>query len=272
MNIMDIKGIKDFAKSIRRTSIQLAYKTNTSHTGGTLSQADVLAVLYSGVLNITPETLNSIDRDRFIQSKGHCCASYYAALALKGFMKYDDLIENYCKDGSQYFEHVSHKLPGVELSTGSLGHGLPVSAGMALGSKRSGINFNVYIIIGDGEINEGSNWEAIMMAAHNKLDNLCVILDCNKMQALGNTKDVLCLDPISDKLKSFQWNVIEIDGNEVEQIIEAFNRFKSSKGKPTFIIANTIKGKGVSYMENNLKFHYSAPNDEEYKKAMEELK
>lgn len=269
---MDTQAIKEFAKAIRRTAIQLAYNTNTSHTGGTLSQADILAVLYSGVMNITPETMNAPDRDRFIQSKGHCCASYYAALALKGFMDYDELMENYCKDGSQYFEHVSHKLPGVEFSTGSLGHGLPVACGMALGSKRSNNPFNVYIIVGDGEINEGSNWEAIMFAAHNKLDNLCVILDKNKMQALGDTKDILCLDPMVEKFQAFQWNVIDIDGNDVKFLTEAFENFKKCEGRPTVIIANTIKGKGVSYMEHNLRFHYSAPNADELKIAMEELK
>lgn len=269
---MNIQEIKDFAKEIRKISIELAYKTRTSHTGGTMSQADILAVLYSGVMNITPETKEAPSRDRFIQSKGHCCASYYAALALRRFLNYDELMAYYCMDGSKYFEHVSHKLPGVELSTGSLGHGLPVACGMALGAKCSSINNDVYIIIGDGEINEGSNWEAIMFAAHNNLDNLCVILDKNQMQALGDTKDVLCLDPMPEKLRSFQWNVIDIDGHDIQQILDAFENFKRTKGKPTIIIANTIKGKGVSYMEHNLKFHYSAPNDEEYKIAMEELR
>lgn len=270
--ITNIQDIKEFAKAIRRTAVQMAFNTNTSHTGGTLSQADIIAVLYSGVMNISPETIKSPDRDRFIESKGHCCASYYAALALKGFMNLDDLMQNYCKNGSLYFEHVSHKLPGVELSTGSLGHGLPVACGMALGAKREKKLFNVYIIIGDGEINEGSNWEAIMFAAHNKLDNLCVILDKNQMQALGDTKDILCLDPMPEKFAAFKWNVIDIDGNNVEQLIGAFDNFKKCKGRPTIIIANTIKGKGVSYMEHNLRFHYSAPNEEELKIAMEELK
>lgn len=269
---MTIKEIEVFAKAIRRTAVQMAYNTKTSHTGGTMSQADVIAVLYSGIMNITPDTKDALNRDRFIQSKGHCCASYYAALALKGFMNYEDLMDNYCKNGSQYFEHVSHYLPGVELSTGSLGHGLPVACGMALGAKCTGNNNNVYIIIGDGEINEGSNWEAIMFASHNKLDNLCVILDKNQMQALGYTKDVLCLDPMSEKLKAFQWNVIDIDGHNIQEIINAFDNFKQTEGKPTIIVANTIKGKGVSYMEHNLKFHYSAPNDEEFEIAMKELK
>lgn len=269
---MNVKEIQDFAKAIRRVAVQLAYNTRSSHTGGTMSQADVLAVLYSGIMNITPETMNHPNRDRFIQSKGHCCASYYAALALKGFMDYDELMDQYCKDGSQYFEHVSHKLPGVELSTGSLGHGLPVACGLALGAKCTKNNNDVYIIIGDGEINEGSNWEAIMFAAHNNLDNLCVILDKNQMQALGDTKDVLCLDPMAEKFNAFQWNVIDIDGHNIKELADAFENFKQTIGKPTIIIANTIKGKGVSYMEHNLKFHYSAPNDDEFKIAMEELR
>lgn len=268
---MNIQEIQNFAKAIRRTAVLLTYNTHTSHIGGAMSQADILAVLYSGIMNINPDILDTPDRDRFILSKGHCCTSYYAALALKGFINYDELIEQYCKDGSQYFEHVSHKLPSVEVSTGSLGHGLPIACGMALGAKVTGNNNNVYIIIGDGEINEGSNWEAIMFAAHNKLDNLCVILDKNKMQALGDTKDVLCLDPVPQKIEAFRWNVLDIDGHDILQIVNAFNNFKSTTGKPTIIIANTIKGKGVSYMEHNLKFHYSSPNDEEFKVAMEEL-
>lgn len=269
---MEIKEIQNFAKAIRRTAVTMAYKANTSHIGGSLSQADILAVLYSGVINITPQGVGSLDRDRFILSKGHCCTSYYAALALKGFIDYDELIEHYSHNGSQFFEHVSHKLSGVEVSTGSLGHGLPIACGMALGAKVSLLPNNVYIIVGDGEMNEGSNWESLMFASHHRLDNLCVILDKNQMQALGDTKDILCLDSFSEKVRAFQWNVIDIDGHNISQIINAFDNFKETKGKPTFIIANTVKGKGVSYMEHNLKFHYSAPNDKEYRIAMEELR
>ena len=269
---MQLHEIQEFAKEIRRTSIQLVYRTKTSHIGGAMSQADILAVLYSGIMNISQKKLDDPNRDRFIESKGHCCTSYYATLALKGFINYDDLMNNFCKDGSQYFEHVNHKLPGIEISTGSLGHGLPIACGMALAAKRSIKAFDVYCIIGDGEINEGSNWEAFMFAAHHKLDNLCVILDKNKMQALGNTKEILDLDPITAKLIAFKWNVIEVDGHDIEQLIDAFNTFKKNTDSPTIIIANTIKGKGVSFMENNLRFHYSPPNDDEMKIAMEELK
>ena len=270
---MQLQEIKELAKKIRRTSIQLVYKARTSHIGGALSQADILAVLYSGIMNISPQKINDPNRDRLIESKGHCCVSNYAVLALKGFIDYDDLTNNFCKNGTLYFEHISHKLPGIEVSTGSLGHGLPIACGMALSAKlANNKSFDIYCIIGDGEINEGSNWEAFMFAAHHKLDNLCVILDKNKMQALGNTEDILDLDPIAAKLIAFKWNVIEIDGHNIEQLINAFNTFKKHTGTPTIIIANTIKGKGVSIMENNLKFHYSPPNDDEMKIAMEELK
>ncbi|MBQ0088666.1 MAG: transketolase [Prevotellaceae bacterium] len=269
---MNSNHIIELAKEIRRMSVILAHDTNTSHTGGALSMADVLAVLYSGVLNVAPETTGSPDRDRFILSKGHCCASLYSVLALKGFFDKKELMAGYGRDGSIFFTHASHKLNGVELSTGSLGHGLPVSTGMALGAKCQNRKFNVYCLVGDGELDEGSNWESIMFAAHNKLDNLCLIVDKNKIQALGDTTDVLCLDSLDDKFKAFHWNVINIDGHDVNQIAKAFEVFKNEKHIPTVIIANTIKGKGVSYMEGVLKWHYSAPNDELLKKALEDLK
>lgn len=269
---MDINNLKELAKKIRRLSVTMAYNTNTSHTGGALSIADILVVLYSGVMNINPETTEEPTRDRFVLSKGHCCASLYSVLALKGFFDVEEMMKGYGRDGSQFFTHVSHKLNGIELSTGSLGHGLSVSAGMALGAKSQNINYNVYCLVGDGELDEGSNWEAIMFAAHHKLDNLCLIVDKNKIQALGDTKDVLSLDPLDDKFKAFQWNVICIDGHNIESIINAFEQFKNTIEKPTVIICNTIKGKGVSYMENTLKWHYSAPNDELFNQALEELK
>lgn len=263
--------IKELAKEIRRLSIIMAHDTNTSHTGGALSMADILAVLYSGVINITPETINNPNRDRFILSKGHCCASLYSALAFTGFFSVDELKNGYGRDGSKFFTHVSHKLNGIELSTGSLGHGLSVATGMALGAKVQSNSFRVYCLVGDGELDEGSIWEAVMFAAHNKLDNLCLIVDKNKIQALGDTKDVLNLDPLEDKFNAFLWNTIQIDGHNIESLIKAFNAFKETKNKPTVIICDTIKGKGVSYMENQLKWHYSAPNDMLLEQALNEL-
>lgn len=269
---MQIAELQELGKAIRRISVQLAHDTNTSHTGGALSMADILAVIYSGIIKNAPDDADNPNRDRFILSKGHCCASLYAVLALKGFFPLDDLMKGYGRDGSKFFTHVSHKLNGIELSTGSLGHGLSVATGMAFGAKRQGKDFNVYCLVGDGELDEGSNWEAIMFAAHNSIDNLCLIVDKNKMQALGDTKDVLCMDPLADKFKAFQWNVIEIDGHDYSAIIKAFEEFKICQAKPTVIIANTTKGKGVSYMEHVLKWHYSAPNDELLNQALEDLK
>ncbi len=268
---MDKDKLFKIAQTVRYTALELAHNANESHSGGALSMADVLVTLYANYLKNTPESKDDIARDRFILSKGHCCALYYAVLAEMGFMGKDELMRNFAKSGTCFYAHATHKLPGVELSTGSLGHGLPVACGLALGAKSKGYGLNVYCLIGDGETNEGSNWEAIMFAAHQKLDHLCLIIDKNKMQALGDTKDILCLDPLADKLRAFQWNVVEIDGHDYDSIIGAFENFKQCKGRPTVIIANTIKGKGVSFMEHNLKFHYSAPNDEELAKAKEEL-
>ncbi len=259
------------AQHVRYTTLQLSHNANESHTAGALSMADVIVTLYANYLNNSPVLQNSLERDRFILSKGHCCASLYALLAEMGYFSKGELMAHFAQNGTHFFAHASHTLPGVELSTGSLGHGLSVACGLALGSKRKGINNKVYCLVGDGEMNEGSNWEAIMFAAHNSLDNLCLIIDKNKMQALGDTKDVLCMDPLPEKLEAFMWNVINIDGHNYDQIIAAFENFKCSKGRPTVIVANTIKGKGVSFMEHNLRFHYSAPTADELKMAKEEL-
>ena len=268
----DINEIQKIANRIRGVALTLAHNANESHSGGALSMADILAVLYTEYMDIDAIKEKSPDRDRFILSKGHCCASLYAMLAEVGVIDKDELMQNFAKNGTHYFAHASHTLPGVELSTGSLGHGLPVACGLALGAKKSGKNFKVYCLVGDGEMNEGSNWEAIMFAAHHHLDNLCLIIDKNQMQALGDTEDVLCLDPLPDKLKTFGWNVIVIDGHDIHEIRSALDDFKQCIDKPTVIVANTIKGKGVSFMEHNLKFHYSAPKDDELKQALEELR
>lgn len=261
-----------FAKEIRRISLQLAHNANSSHSGGALSVADILAVLYSNFINITPDTVNSIQRDRFVLSKGHCCASLYATLALKGYFSLEKLLTEYGKEGTTFFSHVSHKLNGVEVSTGSLGHGLPVSTGLALGSRALKKDYNVYCLTGDGELDEGSNWESIMFAAHNKLSNLCLIVDYNKIQSLGNTNDIIKLEPLADKFNAFNWNTLEIDGHNYKEITDGFTNFIQEKNKPTVLICNTVKGKGVSFMENKLEWHYKSPNEEELKIALEELK
>lgn len=267
----EIKELYRIANHIRGVALTLAHNANESHSGGALSMADIMAVLYSEYIDAEKVKAESPNRDRFILSKGHCCASLYAMLAEVGIIDKEELMRNFAKNGTHFFAHASHTLPGVELSTGSLGHGLPVACGMALGAKKNGLNFSVYCLVGDGEMNEGSNWEAIMFAAHHHLDNLCLIIDKNKMQALGDTKDVLCLDPLADKLKTFNWSVVEIDGHDIQEIRSALDVFKRCVNKPTVIVANTVKGKGVSFMEHNLKFHYSAPKDAELKQALEEL-
>ncbi len=268
----DTNELHKLANHIRGVALTLAHNVNESHSAGAMSMADILAVLYSEYVDVEAIKANNPKRDRVILSKGHCCASLYAMLAEVGIMNKDELMEKFAQNGTIYFAHASHQLPGVELSTGSLGHGLPVACGMALGAKKSGLNFNVYCIVGDGEMNEGSNWEAIMFAAQHKLDNLCLIIDKNKMQALGDTKDILCLDPMPEKLAAFGWNVEDIDGNDIKDVISAFECFKNQRSrKPFVMVANTIKGKGVSFMEHNLKFHYSAPKDDELKQALEEL-
>lgn len=234
--------------------------------------ADILAVLYSGVINITPETVEDPNRDRFLLSKGHCCASLYAILAIKGFLNKADLLENYGKNGGVYFSHVSHKLNGIEMSSGSLGHGLPFACGIAVSGRSLNLDYDTYCLTGDGELDEGSCWEAIMFAAHQKLSHLCLIVDYNKIQSLGDVKDICNLSPLADKFKAFNWNVLEIDGHDYCDIANAFAAFKREKDKPTVIIANTIKGKGVSFMEGKLLWHYRNPNDEQLTQAMEELK
>ena len=273
------------AREIRRLALIMAHHAKSSHSGGALSMADILAVLYGGKLRITPQTVDDPNRDRFLLSKGHCCASLYAALALHGFLDKEDLCNNYGQDGTVYFSHVSHKLNGVEMSSGSLGHGLPVACGIALNGKVKGLDYDTYVLTGDGELDEGSCWEAIMFAAQQHLSHLCLIVDYNKIQSLGNVADICDLSPLADKFRAFNWNVIEIDGHNYDEIAQAIDLFKSNGPssmvngqcsmvnvpRPTVIIANTIKGKGVSYMEGELLWHYRNPNDEQLKQALEEL-
>lgn len=269
------------AREIRRLALIMAHHAKSSHSGGALSMADILAVLYGGKLRITPQTVDDPNRDRFLLSKGHCCASLYAALAVHGFLDKEELCNNYGQDGTVYFSHVSHKLNGVEMSSGSLGHGLPVACGIALNGKVKGLDYDTYVLTGDGELDEGSCWEAIMFAAQQHLSHLCLIVDYNKIQSLGNVADICDLSPLADKFRAFNWNVIEIDGHNYDEIAQAIDLFQHKMvhgqwsmvnvPRPTAIIANTIKGKGVSYMEGELLWHYRNPNDEQLKQALEEL-
>lgn len=260
----------EMAKKIRKTSVAMVYKAHSSHIGGALSMADILAVLYSDVLNYDANNPAWEKRDRCLLSKGHACVSFYAVLAHTGFFPVSEL-DSYSQDGSAFLCHTTHHVPGIEISAGSLGHVFSIACGIALGAKIKKEKFKTYVILGDGEMDEGSNWEALLFGAHHNLSNLCAIIDYNKIQSFGNTNDVLRLEPLIDKLKSFNWNVINVDGHNHDELLRAFDDFKHEKYRPTVIIANTVKGKGVSFMENNLAWHYKSPNEEQYKQAIKEI-
>lgn len=260
----------DLAKKIRISSIEMVYKAHASHIGGALSMADILAVLYANVLHYNIDNHNDDNRDRCLLSKGHACVSFYAALAHVGFYPISAL-ESYGQNGSSFLCHTSHHVKGVEISAGSLGHGMPIACGIAYAAKISKKTYRTYVILGDGEMDEGSNWEAFLFAAHHHLDNLCVVIDYNKIQSYGNTNEVMNLEPLAKKIDSFNWHAIEVDGHNHVDLKKAFDEAAMYKGKPSVVIAHTIKGKGVSFMENELLWHYKSPNDEQFNKAMEEL-
>lgn len=264
---------EQLAWKIRRHGIEMTHLSHGSHIGAILSVADIIAVLYNDIAYVDANNPKMPQRDRIILSKGHAGAAVYSALAEKGFIKIEELKTHYA-DGSRLSGHVSHKgVPGVELSTGSLGHGLSVGAGMALVAKKDGKQHFVYVICGDGECDEGAVWEAALFANHFKLYNLVAIIDHNKMQSLDFCENTMELFPFADKWRAFGWNVIEIDGHDHNALREAFKKAQSSTDKPSVIIANTIKGKGVSFMESNILWHYRFPHEGwEYENAVAELK
>ena len=246
-------------------------RAKSSHVGSGLSIADILAVLYGSFLNINPKDPSAKDRDRFILSKGHAGAAVYATLAEVGFFD-KKLLKDHYSNGSIFSGHVSHKgVPGVELSTGSLGHGLNVGAGMAMAGKLRGANYKTCVLLSDGECDEGSNWEAILFSAHHKLNNLIAIVDYNKIQSLDSVSNTLELEPFSDKWQAFGWNVIESDGHDHDSLRNSFNLATEQTNRPSVVICHTTKGKGVSFMENSVLWHYRSPQDEEYEAAKKEL-
>ena len=257
---------------IRRHGVEMTHISHGSHIGAILSVADIVAVLYNDVANISPENVKDENRDRIILSKGHAGASIYAALAEKGFFDREELKTHYA-DGSRLSGHVSHKgVPGVEFSTGSLGHGACVAAGMALNAKLDKKTYYTYAIVGDGECDEGSIWEMALFANQFKLNQLVVIVDHNKMQSLDFCENTLSLAPFAEKWKAFGWNVLDIDGHNHDELRTAFAKAKESADKPTVIIANTVKGKGISFMEFDILWHYRFPHEgEEYDGALKEL-
>jgi transketolase len=269
--MINIKDSKQLSNNIRKHAVTMTSLGGSSHIGSILSIADILAVLYGSVLKYKSGNPKWPGRDRFILSKGHAGAGVYAALAESGFLSKDKLKTHY-QDGSDLSGHVSHKgIPGVEFSTGSLGHGLPVATGMALAAKINKNNHRIFVLMSDGECDEGSNWEAILFASHHKLNNLTVIIDRNMLQSIHSTEDTLALEPFADKWKSFGWDVSEVDGHNHEEIFNAFSDINMSQNKPLCVIANTTKGKNVSFMENNVLWHYRSPQGDEYKAAILEL-
>jgi transketolase len=262
---------KELAKQIRIHALKMTNSGGSSHIGSALSIADILAVLYGCILRVDPKHPKALERDRFILSKGHAGAAIYAALAEAGFFSTEKLKTHY-QDGSDLSGHVSHKgIPGVELSTGSLGHGLSIGAGMALGAKMDGDNHRVFVLLSDGECDEGSTWESILFASHHRLDNLVAIIDYNKIQSLAPVAETIGLEPFADKWRSFGWALREADGHDHQQLQDALAEFPEELGKPTVVIANTIKGKGVSFMENTVLWHYRCPKGEEFEAALREL-
>ena len=263
--------LQKIATDIRLGALRAVYHAKSGHPGGALSSADILACLYFSELNIDVNNPKWEDRDRFVLSKGHSCPGLYAALAEKGFFDKSEL-DSFRHTGALLQGHPDMKaICGVDMSTGSLGQGFSCASGMALGAKISGKSYRTYALVGDGESQEGQVWEAIMFAAHYKLDNLCLIIDSNGLQIDGAVKDVMNVMPYEPKLESFGWNVITIDGNNIEEILAALEAARAVKGKPTAIIAKTTKGKGVSFMENQASWHGKAPNEEQYNIAVSEL-
>lgn len=271
MKIKDVNELQKYANRIRQGVIKAVYSAKSGHPGGSLSIAEILAVLYFNQMNIDEKNPKAKERDRLVLSKGHTAPALYSALALRGFFDMDEL-SNFRNINSNLQGHPDMKnIPGVDASTGSLGQGLSIANGMALGSKQDSEGVRVYCICGDGEIQEGQIWEATMTASHYKLDNLCLIIDNNNLQIDGKVNEVMSVYPIDEKFKSFGFETINVDGHNIQELISAFEQAKKVKGKPTAIIANTIKGKGVSFMENEASWHGKAPNEEQYKQAMKEL-
>ena len=258
------------ASRIRRQALAMVARARASHIGSALSIADIVAVLYGGILRVDPANPNWPARDRFLLSKGHACVAVYAALAETGFFP-AALLESYGTDHSPLMAHISHRVPGVEFSTGALGHGLPFGVGKAIAAARMGANWRTFVLMSDGELGEGSNWEACLFAAHHKLDRLTTIIDYNKLQSLGTVEQTLRLEPLADKFAAFGWAVREVDGHDHAALHDALSATPWMPGKPSMLIAHTTKGKGVSFMENRVEWHYKNPNAEQLAAALAEL-
>lgn len=262
---LEIKSIE-----YRKKILKYIYGAQAGHTGGSLSCIDILNVLYNKILNVSPENFSSPDRDRYIQSKGHTVEALYVVLADKRFFPEEDL-KTLCQYKSHYIGHPTKKVRGVEQNTGALGHGLSLAVGNALAAKMDKKEFRVFTLLGDGELPEGSNWEAALTASHYKLDNLCAIIDHNKLQISGTTEEVCNTSPIDKKFESFGWAVKEVNGHDMDALVKTFKSLPFEEGKPSLVIAHTVKGKGISYMENQLKWHHGVPDGQQYALANREF-
>ena len=264
-----MENLKVKAYDLRKDVIDMILAGKGGHIGGDMSVMEILVTLYFKQMKVSPENPQDEDRDRFVLSKGHSVEAYYAVLAARGFLDIQDVIANFSKFGSKYIGHPNNKLPGIEMNSGSLGHGLPVCVGMALAGKKDKKNYRVYTVMGDGELAEGSVWEGFMAAHQYKLDNLCAVVDRNRLQISGNTEDVMGQDDLVQRIASFGWHVIDVkDGNNIDELNAAFEEAKTVKGKPTAIIANTVKGCGSSVMENKANWHHKVPTQEEYQQII----
>jgi transketolase len=268
MNNESVRFLEEQAARRRIDILNLIYKAKTGHIGGSLSSIDILTALYYHIMDVDKIKAGDPERDRFVLSKGHSVEGFYSILADKGFFPKEEL-STYAQFHTRLACHPTSKIPGVEISTGSLGHGLPVAVGMAIALKRDNRKSHVYVVMGDGEQGEGSVWEAAMAGPAYQLDNLTAVVDRNHLQISGNTESVMCLEPLADRYRSFGWNVVCINGNDFEEIIPAL--LTRVPGKPTAVISDTVKGKGISFMENQAAWHHKVPTEEQYQQAMEEL-
>ena len=268
-----MSNLKALAYELRENTMDIIMSGKAGHIGGDMSVMEILTELYFDQMNISPENMEDSDRDKFVMSKGHSMEAYYAVLAKKGFFPQEEVVEKFSKFDSQYIGHPNNKLPGIEMNSGSLGHGLPVCVGMALASRMNGQKCRVYTVMGDGELAEGSVWEGAMAAAHYKLDNLCAVVDRNRLQISGNTEDVMAHDDLYERFRAFNWHVIDVkDGNDIDQLKAAFEEAKEIKGKPSVLIANTVKGKGSPVMENKANWHHKVPSEGELAQIRRDLK
>lgn len=260
---MENKELAALAYELRAKTVDVICGAGCGHIGGDMSVMDVLVMLYFKHMNISPKNADHPDRDKFVMSKGHSVESYYTVLSEKGFFPYETYRDTFSRYGSEFIGHPHNTLPGVEMNSGSLGHGLPVCVGMALAGKMDGKGYRVYTVMGDGELAEGSVWEGAMAAGHYKLDNLCAVVDRNRLQISGGTEDVMSHEPLARRFESFGWHVVECDGNDMDALDAAFTEAKQTKGRPTVVIANTVKGCGSPVMENKAPWHHKVPTAEE---------